>query len=626
MNSFKLALFNFKNNMNLFMFNIISMIFSIAVVFNFFSLLFNPSIIVRTNNVLIKVVFLITAIVVVTFILFFIMYSNSFFLKQRKNELGIYTFMGIDNNKMACIFAIEDMILGSFSLLLGILSGIIFQKAFLMLLIKVSEIKYEINFFISYKAIAITLVVFVIIFFISTTRGFISILRSNIIDLINAKKHEDKNLKTRYLTGIFSVLLIIISYYYSKNIFDSHFFQNGSMVIIGVILGTFLFFSSFLSIIIKLIRNNKRVFYSGTNIISISNIAYRIRNNYKTLSIITIIVAATIVSLGTASSIKYLFYTGIRLSCPYSFSYIGNNKDVDKKVSSIIKNSKHKVLFKTNTKFLFFKKVIDNKDYAVIKFDDFITIAKGLNDKEKNKVLKMNELKDGYGICVESSNDKGFNDNQLVDLHGTQIQIEKTISLPLLGAKFANNPIIVTENDYNKLKLLNKENTFNGILVKNQEESLKLSNKLLEIPELKENMSSFVIYYNMYNELTGIVRFIAMFLGIVFILSTASIMYMKIQSDAISDKAKYKTLMKFGMDKREIYLTVSKQIGISYILPLLIGSVHAFAAFKALEFELSKYLKISFLEPLILSIVIYLLVYTIFYFITIKRFVKIVTA
>jgi len=638
MNCFKLAMFNARNNIKLFKLNIICMVFSITVFFNFFSLLFNPSLnLANSDKLLIKATLYMVSVLLVFFILFFILYSNSFFLKQRKKEIGIYTFMGVDNSKIAVAFGIEVIILGTVSLIFGLLLGIIFQKAFLMLLTKIASMNTEVTFYLSVPAIIITAVIFILIFSISALRGFMTIIRSNLIDLLNAEKQEDKILKTRYLTGILSIALIFLGYLYSRNIFTESFVIDASIVMFCIVLGTFLLFSSFLSVVIKYMINNKKILYNKTNIISISNLAYRIRDNYRTLACITIIVAVTITAIGASFSVQHLLEITTKVTYPYSFSYISIDSKVDEKILSTINNSNHKVLLDIKTKFLILnnqKKGDLNKNYPVLKFSDFRKIIGSLKVKNIDSIINdAKVLEDGVAITITSSNDSGFKDNQLLNMYGLDIKIKKTINTPLLGGRFENNTIILTDNDYNKFKnncykleKRKKEHIFKGIIVSDQDNSLELSKQLANIPELKGNLTSYIEYYTSYNELTGVVKFTGLFLGLVFMLSTASIMYMKIMNDAIADKKKYEILMKLGLSESELYGAVSNQVGLSYILPVLVGSIHAFVAIMVLQNFLNKYLEISLLLPYLFSLVIYVIVYILFYILTTKKFIKLVTS
>jgi putative ABC transport system permease protein len=636
MNSFKLAFFNVKNNLKLFKFNVASMVFAIAVFFNFLSLLFNPSLdLADTDKLLIKVTIYMTALLLVFFVVFFVFYANGFFLKQRKREIGIYIFMGIENAKIARVYAIEQVLQGMVALGLGLFSGVVFQKAFLMLLSKVAGFRTEVVFHLSFGALLITAAVFIVIFSLAGLMGYISISRSKLIDLLNAEKHEEKMLGPRYGAGFLSIGLILAAFYFSRDIFNENFFINGGLVMLGIVLGTFLFFDSFLSVIVQILTKSKRVLYYGTNIVSISNTAYRIRHNYRTLAFITLIVAATITALGTSLAVQHILDSTVKIAYPYSFSYVGSKPELNEKVQQVIQNSKHPVVWALQTQYLFFdsqKNSLEPKNHPVLKKSDFVRIIGQLNPEGGQAVISAAQaLADGFALSVASTNDSGFKDNQLLNMYGLKVRVFKTLTTPLLGARFANNTIVLTDEDYTAflkncqaLDTPQAERTFNGWLVSDQENSEMLAKTLAELPELKNNLNAYVTYYQAYTMVTGTVKFTGFFLGVVFMLSTASVMYMKLLSDAISDKKQYEILLRLGMSESEIYQAVSRQVGLSYILPLGLGVLYAYMAIGALQDFLNRYFEVSLLVPFGLGVGLSVLVYILFYGLTTKKFVDLV--
>ena len=177
MNSFKLTLMNFRRNIRTYGMYLMAMIFSVATYYNFVSMRYNPQFSeVKDVSNYVYGSSLTTSIVMIWFLIFFIMYSSDFFIKQRKREIGIYAFMGIDNYKIAFIFALEGLLLGIMSLIIGLLLGTLFSKLFLMLLAKAALLNMRIDFFISKEAIVETIIVYLIILFIAFLKGYLSIL------------------------------------------------------------------------------------------------------------------------------------------------------------------------------------------------------------------------------------------------------------------------------------------------------------------------------------------------------------------------------------------------------------------------------------------------------------------
>jgi len=140
---------SFRRNVKNYGMYLMAMIFSVATYYNFVSMRYNPqfqktkdlTIYVQSSSVT-------ASLLMILFLIFFVIYSSNFFLNQRKKEIAVYAFMGIDNYKIAFMFASEGLLLGIMSLVIGLLLGTLFSKLFLMLLAKVALLNMRINFFV----------------------------------------------------------------------------------------------------------------------------------------------------------------------------------------------------------------------------------------------------------------------------------------------------------------------------------------------------------------------------------------------------------------------------------------------------------------------------------------------
>ena len=153
MNFFKLSFMNLRQNIKNYGMYIFSMVFSIVVFYNFITLMFSEQFRALQDLKVISTISMMCAMVLFLFFIFFISYSSSFFIEQRKKEFGIYTFMGVENNKIALLFAQEGLLIGIIALVGGIFGGILTNKLFLMALVKVSNINAIMKFEISTPAI-----------------------------------------------------------------------------------------------------------------------------------------------------------------------------------------------------------------------------------------------------------------------------------------------------------------------------------------------------------------------------------------------------------------------------------------------------------------------------------------
>lgn len=630
MNSFNIALRNFKNNIRAYGLHIGAMIFSVMIYYNFAALKHNPEVL-KAQSVSHKAAATSQSagFLLLVFLMFFIWYSSTFFLNQRKKEIGLYTFMGISNSRIGIIFAIETLIMGFVSLVLGLLSGVLVGKLFMMLLARVALLNVRIEFFISFKGIVETIIVFLAIFILTSMKEFIDIARSKPIDLFNAAKKEEKLPGINYFKAAVSILLIGLGYYCSSTAFDTKFFSSILMAVVLVVWGTYWLFGSFIPWAVRFLLGKKSILYNGVNIVSLSNIAFRIRRNYKTLATIAVLVTTTITAFGTVTSIKYYIDKSQSVGFPYSFSYTSDDITLKEKVREKIKNSTHAILMEKEAKFLLIDKfdtdfMTYQKDMAAVSFTEFAAISRDLSVRNAESLIEKVRPGRGETLYIEKPSVViGINNDMPgsnINMSGYDFVVKDAVKTPLFGNGLPKAVFVITDEDYELLKSKYNEYVFNGIIVDRAEETSDLASDLSEIVPVGQNLFSYVRIYKERLEFIGIIYFMGAFLALVFVIATGSIMYFKLLSEALEDKAKYEVLMKIGMSEDEVFKAVSKQVGFSFALPLIVGSVHSIAAIRVLQ----RLMNFNLFIPTIVSIMVFTGVYALFYAVTTRKFSKIV--
>lgn len=218
MNVFTIAYNNFKNNLKVYSMFFISMVFSVSILSNFLILMDGEALdfLNSVNSNYAKMMLQILTTILSIFLFFFIWYTSNIFLRNRKKEIGIYTFMGLDSIVVGKIYFIEMFLIGLSSCIVGLGGGSILSKFFQMIVLKIAGFSVDISFNVTLNSIIYTFAIFMGIFILMSIKGFVNIVRSSIIDLLNAGKKEDKIPKINFLTYItagISVILIIYGYY-----------------------------------------------------------------------------------------------------------------------------------------------------------------------------------------------------------------------------------------------------------------------------------------------------------------------------------------------------------------------------------------------------------------------------
>ena len=618
MNSFKLIIMSFRRNIKTYGMYLMAMIFSVATYYNFVSMRYNPQFRETMNlTTYIQSSSVAASLLMILFLIFFIMYSSNFFLNQRKKEIGVYAFMGIDNYKIAFMFAAEGLLLGIMSLIIGLLFGNLFNKLFLMLLAKAALLNIRIDFFISGKAMVETVVVYFVILIIAFLKGYIDIIRTNLVDLMNTLKKAEEIPKINYLKGITSLIVIGTAYYIAVNYGRFGFGKALLWTVILVIIGTYWLFGSFLSMIIRYFIRRKKFLYKGTNIISFSNIAFRIKDNYRTFSAAAVLVTTCITSFGTISSLRYFVNENHKIEVPYTVTYISNKQEEINKVDEIIENSPHKVELRETANFLF----VPESEVVVVNLSSFKRILTDLNVKDRDKILaKIGQLEeevayiDKPGLFISLLGEKD------VEVDDKVYKIKVQAKVPLFGKGVPFPCIVVNDEEYEILKLKFEEKQFNGIILDNPEDTKDLTLKLAEILPMESRLYTYFIAGATFYDFVGIVYFLGAFLFLVFVFATGSIIYFKILSESFRDKDKYEILKKLGTTDTEIKESVSKQVGMFLLSPLIVGIIHSMVAISVLS-DLMNY---SLVMPTIISIGVFIIVYGIFYVFTRRKYVNVI--
>lgn len=464
-----------------------AMIFSVAAYYNFLSMRYNPQFLeFKEVSTYVEGTSYTASMLMIMFLIFFIVYSSNFFLNQRKKEIGVYAFMGIDNYKIALIFASEGLLLGMLSLVIGLIVGILFSKLFMMILAKVALLDMTIKFFISKKAIVGTIIAYSIILTITFLKGYFDIVRTNLIDLLNSLKKEEELPKVNYFKGIASIIIIGVAYFIAINYEKLGFDTTFLVTVLLIVWGTYWLFGSFFSMVIRHYINKKSYLYKGINIISVSNIAFRIKDNYRTLAAVAVLITTCITCFGTVSSLKYYVEKNHKIEVPYTISYISNDEEEIKKVDEIVENSNHKVELKEKANFLY----IPDREVVVLKFSDFENILSDLKVENGEKITSNFNLAKGEAIYIERPKTmmSTLGKQKSIAIGDKKYNIKVNTKVPLLGNGVSFPCIVVNDEEYEVLKSQFDESGFNGIILDNPDDTKDLIFKLAKILPRESNL------------------------------------------------------------------------------------------------------------------------------------------
>ena len=610
------------------------MIISIVIYFTFVSLKYDQTIQATSDgSPKISSAFSGAAFVLMIFVAIFIWYSNSFFTRKRKKEVGLYSLLGVRKRQIGRMLFYENFIMGIVALIIGIALGSVLSKVFVTMLMKVMGYEALVHFSVSNSAIVNTIIVFGVITLITSFQGYRLIYRFKLIDLFRADKEGEKEPKASFIIALFSVLLIGLGYWIAtQNILTSKVwhtlgFMIAPLVILGsVILGTYLLFSTLTVYLLKISRSNKKYYWKGINLIGTSQLLYRIKGNARTLTIIAVLSATTLTAVGTAYSLYYNNRSTVKKADPNSMTFISPSMEVTKKVNKLILNDKnHEILNHESLQTL----IIDESsadshqtEYTIISNSDFNKLAK-IQDRNESLSLKANQavVLDPFYMEGISPKYSGSRVSLKVKNHDEKLMIKEMKKYSVLNLFTAYSSIAVSDELFNKVKKEIKPVNMEVYNISNEDDAKQLTKEIQSIMPEKAAFSSFYADYSAGMESSGLLIFMGGFLGLVFLVATGSIIYFKQLTEAHSDKGRYEILHKIGVNKKEMRKTIAKQVLFVFALPLLVGIAHCAVALSAL----SNLLQTSLVTPVVICIGAYTCIYIVYYFLTVNAYYKIVT-
>ncbi len=638
MGLFDMAFKNIKRNFYNYFLYFVSMIFSIMIYFTFTSIQYNTQVQKTVGaSVNFSAVFKASAVVIAIFVAVFIWYSNSFFIRKRKKEIALYSLLGIKKKEIGTMLFYENIVMGIAALGAGILLGSLLSKLFIMLLIRLMGFSADIIFMIPVKAVLNTAVVFTILFLITSIHGYSLIYRFKLIELFKAETQGEKAPKASVFLSMLSVLLIGTGYWLYTRPITGYFIFILFITLALTVVGTFMLFSSLTLLIIKLSKKNRKRYYSGINMIGTSQLLYRIKASARTLAVIAVLSAAALTATEVSASFYYKLAVNLQENYGFTYAYASNDRAIDEKVEAIIaKYPENKLITSMDMNFLKvtgkWPSFTNTVDFYIISESSYNQIAniRGLKDK-----IKLNNSSDTaiFGEALSFTNQYGYI-GKSITINGNSNNGSETLKVvdfknyALSNTGMMRWSVVVKDDIYNKYLADGKIYRVKGYITENKKNSQELTNELTIImnEQLTHDDSDFPRYSFYYTEYrggltySGLVIFIGAFLGLLFLIATGSIIFFKQLSEANDDKGRYEILRKVGVTKKEIKASISKQILIVFILPLIMGIMHSLVA----STLLSTMLTVKLTIPIIITVSAYTVIYMIYYFLTVKAYYGII--
>lgn len=611
MTLFDLAVKNIRRNMKDYALYIGSMIFSIAIYFTFVTLKYSDDIMAEAGaSMKIEGIMNMASVMLLIFVAVFIAYSNSFFMKKRKKEVALYSLLGVRKKQIGFLLFCENLVTGLASLVVGIIAGFIASKGMLLILSKLMGFEAVTDIPFSVQAVGNTVAVFLMIFLFTSLQGYRVIYQFKLIDLFHAAKKGEDVPKARLFVTLLGVLFLAAGYYLaSVDMFTSPIWRMVGLsmpvlILVVTVTGTYLLFHSVTVYVLAKLKGNTSWAWRGLNLMTVSQMLYRIRGNAKTLTLIAILSATTITAGGAVFGLYYNIEKDTQNYMPNTFMWEGEAVDIQS----------NEILYNESIQ-------VKQEEFNL---SDTIYEYTFVSQSTYNELAKIHGLQTRL---LES--DEAFIMDPYYDPRFSEDYTGATLTLPqhVLTVKqftdksLLNIPVIFTTAvvpDAVFEQMASPVLTYQVINTTNEKNQLALSKEIQQQLGDDIYVSSFPQAYADSLQSLGALLFIGSFLGLVFLVATGSIIYFKMMTEAEEDRDKYEVLYKIGVNGHEMKKTIRAQVGIIFGIPLLVGIVHAIFALNAF----SNVLSMDIGKPVAIWIIVYSCIYAVYYTLTVKYFTK----
>lgn len=620
---FRLALTNIKKHARSYVPYIITCVITIAMFYIIKSLAFNLD--KNLSSISAATSMSLGSIVVAIFAIIFLFYTNSFLLKKRKKEFGLYNILGMEKKHMSALIATESLIISVISLVLGLIIGIALDKLIFMIVIKLLDGQSPLGFTIIPEAILHTVVLFCIIFAAILLNSVRIVYTTKTIDLLHGSNTGEKEPKTKWLLAILGVLCLGGGYtisIISKNPVSA--IGLLFIAIVLVVIGTYFIFVAGIIALLKLLRKNKGFYYKTSHFISVSGMIYRMKQNAVGLANICVLSTMVLVMVSTTSSLVIGMQDTINTISPYDYSISVVDGKTNQQVKDDIKNTAADNNLKI-TKFVDYQYLEFNADlnYNNITASDYSAESENLvgliivNQQDYNMLTNSNvELSDDQ-VMMFYPNSFPYSDLTIFDQR-YKVKESRKISdfIPgknLIGYSIYDSYGIVVKDNSQLQQISKYYNSFYGNSETNEynehnccfyECNFNVDADLKKQLEFNEIIKNSELYQGSYyhdsisstfkSEILQAFRdtyssmfFLGIFLSILFIMATILIIYYKQISESYDDKERYEIMQNVGMSHTEVKRTIRSQVLTVFFLPLIVAGVHVAFAFPIMSRVLS---------------------------------------
>ncbi len=654
---FRLALQNMEKNKRTYLPYLLTCICSVMMYYFMSFLTLNPGMDQMPDARNVKTIMGMGTWVIAIFSVIFLFYTNSFLMKRRKKEMGLYNILGMEKKHIGRMLLYETLINAALSLLLGIGLGILGSKLIFLFLMKLLSFPVALGFFISVRSVVNALALFGAIFLLTYLNDLRQIHMADPVELLRGSSMGEKEPKTRWLLVLIGILCLGGGYWIAVTTESvmaalSYFFA----AVILVMVGTYCLFVAVSVAVLKLLKDCKGFYYKTKHFTAVSGMIYRMKQNAVGLANICILSTGVLLLISTTVCL-YIGREEI-ITGRYPREVSLSAYETDEEGFSKVQEVEAQVLENWD---------LEPEDITVYRSIQMVVLDKGdkmdilsgdeypANAMEKIAGVAFIPLED-YNACMGEArtldpgqallftNKKGMDGRKELSIGGKKWEITEELEELFTEIKVGNPQIddyYLVVDSVGTLESIAREDPASGGIIYQKDYDLpgdpdvrvKAEEQLrAQVSQVSEEPAHVRVAAREYDRMSfystyGGLFFLGIFLGLLFLMATALIIYYKQLSEGYEDRQRFEIMQKVGMSKREVKRSISSQILMVFFLPLVTAVIHigfAFPLMKRLLAMMNLYNTGLFAVCTLGTIGCFALVYAAIYALTARTYYRIV--
>lgn len=596
----------------------LSSVFSVMIFFIYAMFIFHPGVENGKVHRFVASGMVAAEYIIFLFAFFFLFYCVGAFLKRREKEFGILMMHGMTRGQQNVLIFMENMMIGALSLLFGICLGMVLGKLFFQFAGFLLDVE-PLPFYLPWEAMLLTIGCFLFLFVAISVFTLLFLKRKSLLELLQGSQRPKQEPKASVFLSLLAAVLLGLAYTLA-------FWVEGPLVVVMLIpvsaltiAGTYLLFTQLSVFLIRLLKRNRHFYWNRTNIVTLSDLAYRMKDNARMFFLVCIVSTVAFCAIGTLAALASSITETTVKTNPFAFSYraVADEKRNAEQVAKIDQALQAGGFafekLETTTKYL--SRGEEFEDVAIIGLSEYNRAARAANQEEV-------EAGEGEAVLFQLWPGEKI-DLQPFVTGGQSLQPKVVTMMPVLSSLNASRIVVVPDQVFAQTTADGLENNY-LYSVEDWKQTNELSEKLMtELSEGDTGPYSFRARAPIYHELKQMANtslFIGLFVGLLFFVAAGSFLYFRLYTDLENDRRQYGAITKIGLSERELSRIVTTQVALLFFVPILVAIVHSAVAFFSLQSLLKLMLIASVAKPTAIVLASFVLVQFIYFWIIRNRY------